>query len=63
MRDPISTTNKAWSMRSGINPILKEGTHIYKIPFANAGIAGENGVKIVTIANTNKLITAYPIFL
>ncbi len=61
--DPIATTNQAWQMRGNVEPIIDGGTFVYKIPFANAGVGGLNGVKIVTFSSTNILITAYPIIL
>ena len=61
--DPIAMTNQAWNMRGGVIPIAEGNNFVYNIPFINAGIAGENTIRIITMANTNILVSAYPIFI
>ena len=58
-KHPIRTTNKAWKKQSMIPP--SDG--VYIIPMKGAGTLGENAVKIVVVPGTNKLVTAFPIFL
>ncbi|MCL2593356.1 MAG: hypothetical protein FWD82_08350, partial [Defluviitaleaceae bacterium] len=58
-KHPIRATNAAWKKRSMIPPANGE----YVIPTIGAGTLGENAIKIVVIPNTNKLVTAYPVFI
>ncbi len=61
--NPISMTNQAWRMCGGVIPIVEGNNFVYNILYINAGIAGENAIRIITIANTNILVSAYPVFI
>ncbi len=61
--DPISMTNQAWASKAGVTTFVDRGATIYNIPFANAGTMGENAIRIATIEGTNKLLSAYPVFI
>ena len=69
--DPVEMVNSAWNKRNSIEPISDGmGGSIYNIPYENAGY--ESGyvntgkqmdyITIVTMENSNDLITAFPSF-
>ena len=73
--DPIATTNQAWdrAVQQGIRPTLdiKTGNWRYDIPYPEAGLGGGvagnsagnpvlNFVRIVTLPNSNIVVTAFP---
>jgi RHS repeat-associated protein len=73
---PISATENAWAIakRDGIAPYVEQpgnGNWIYDVPYPNAGFKGGkpgatdghpvlNSIRIVVKANTNNIVTAFP---
>ncbi len=67
-KDPIKTTNYAWSRKNEIKPITVGNRDVYHIPMKNVGFQGGidgtyqelDFVTIVTIKDTNIIVTSYP---